>query len=448
MLQAVSTGECEPVFEPDPARWAGMVARGPIGDRDREFRRELGLPTDAPVVMSGHQPVLWHPGILAKWFAMGALARQVGGCPAWLVAEQDTGDPWTIEAPVAGPAGPIARRFSLSRSAGANVPFALQPTARPRAIESASGWALLSVGEGLARITREVDRHSNAGNASEQIALATRGLLGPFGDSPAMVFAGVLARTTLFREVLRRMAKDPDSCVRAYNSAVASRPDSGLRTLRAGPDPELPIWRLADGGRGRVTASDLQTGSIEDLMPRAILMTGLMRLSACDLFIHGLGGGKYEPAADAWLGEWLGEKPRAPHVVASATMRLDFAQPSASAAEVARLAGAAHRAANNPTLLGDDGAAEQKNRLLAAIGGSPRKSRERKEAFARLRALVESNQTRHAAELERIREQSLNARSLRAVASTIDKRTWAFPLYGEPALSRLKSRIERAISGC
>ena len=443
----MSAGEGETVFEPAPERWAGLVARGPIGGRDREFRRELGLPTGAPVVMSGHQPILWHPGILAKWFAMGALARRVGGSAAWLVAEQDTGDPWTIEAPVSGPAGPIARRFSLSRSAGANVPFAMQPTVRPRAIESGSGWAPSSVGDGLERIAREVDRHSSAGSASEQVVLATRGLLGPFGDAPAMVFARALARTSLFREVLARMTKDPGACVKAYNSAVASHPDSGLRTLPAGDDPELPIWRLADGARRRVTARGLQTGPIDNLMPKAILMTGLVRLSACDLFIHGLGGGKYEPAADAWLGEWLGEKPRAPHVVTSATLRLDFEQPSASAAEVARLAGAAHRASNNPRLLGDDDAAGQKNRLLAAIGGSPRKSRERQEAFAQLRALIQASQIKHSAELERIREQSLNARSLRAVASTIDKRTWAFPLYGEPALSRLKSRIERAFSG-
>ena len=40
----------------------------------RAFREQLGLPTDRPIVMSGHQAQIWHPGILSKYLAAIGLA--------------------------------------------------------------------------------------------------------------------------------------------------------------------------------------------------------------------------------------------------------------------------------------------------------------------------------------------------------------------------------------
>ena len=35
-------------------------------------------------------------------------------------------------------------------------------------------------------------------------------------------------------------------------------------------------------------------------------MTGMARLAACDLFVHGTGGGIYDTITEAWFREWLG----------------------------------------------------------------------------------------------------------------------------------------------
>ena len=79
-------------IEPDPATWGGLMERRGATKHPKqdEFRRELGLPVDRPVVMSGHQAGFWHSGIAAKYFALDAARRAFGAAGAWIVVDQDT----------------------------------------------------------------------------------------------------------------------------------------------------------------------------------------------------------------------------------------------------------------------------------------------------------------------------------------------------------------------
>ncbi len=57
------------------------------------------------------------------------------------------------------------------------------------------------------------------------------------------------------------------------------------------------------------------------LRPRALLTTMYLRLIVSDLFLHGIGGGKYDQLTDAIVREFFGIEP-APMAVASATLHL------------------------------------------------------------------------------------------------------------------------------
>ena len=59
----------------------------------REFRRQLGLTTDRPVIMSGHQAELWHAGIAAKALAAPTPPRHDSAAAAWVIVDQDPGAP-------------------------------------------------------------------------------------------------------------------------------------------------------------------------------------------------------------------------------------------------------------------------------------------------------------------------------------------------------------------
>jgi hypothetical protein len=68
----------------------------PLAKRSRE---QLGLATDRPIIMSGHQAELWHPGIAAKAFAMSHAAIINAGQPVWLNVDQDANEPTQIAYP-------------------------------------------------------------------------------------------------------------------------------------------------------------------------------------------------------------------------------------------------------------------------------------------------------------------------------------------------------------
>src|SRR6185295_16354495 len=113
----------------------------------------------------------------------------------------------------------------------------------------------------------------------------------------------------VFSELLDRMRADRAACTLAYNRAVARHPSAHVRPLIEEPGrTELPLWRMPDQqGRPRlpVFASDLPGLDPSRLAPRALLMTALVRLEACYLFIHGTGGGQYDRITEAWLSGWL-----------------------------------------------------------------------------------------------------------------------------------------------
>ncbi|MCA9274359.1 MAG: hypothetical protein KDA31_15085, partial [Phycisphaerales bacterium] len=76
-------------LDPEPTSWANLITHN-TSERATRFREQLGLPTDKPIIMTGHQAQLWHPGILAKLFAAQSVASQVGGVVVWLIVDMDT----------------------------------------------------------------------------------------------------------------------------------------------------------------------------------------------------------------------------------------------------------------------------------------------------------------------------------------------------------------------
>src|SRR5690606_23987135 len=97
------------LVDPPATEWAATLLRRDH-PRLRAFRRQLGLPADRPIVMTGHQPALWHCGVLAKFLAADAAARALGAAPATLLVDQDVGDPAAVRRPERGPDGRWTRR--------------------------------------------------------------------------------------------------------------------------------------------------------------------------------------------------------------------------------------------------------------------------------------------------------------------------------------------------
>jgi hypothetical protein len=445
------------VIRPPAREWPRLLRRRTDG-RAVQMRRELGIPTDRPIVMTGHQAAFWHPGILAKYLGADALAAATGAAAAWIVVDQDEPQS-SVRYPVIHADGRLEVR-TLGLEGGRSPP-------RAEAREAAGPPPF--VASGLESIRHALENHAAEPSPARRIAAAAADLMAPLlssaGRDAPLVMATALSRTSLFRELAARMARDPEACILPYNAGAARHPAAGVRPLHADPVQdrwELPLWRLGRvggaGGRRHVYAEDLPSIPLAELAPKALFMTGLLRLGGCDLFIHGTGGGGGEPSAGAagdggydriteeWLAAWLGEDAAdlAPIAVISATLRLPVdVPPPPTPAEAARTVWLAHRARHNPGVIGDKPHEEQRRAVLGELNAAARPLRAR--YFRDLHLVLDGYRRARSQELARLEAAAAAARSRLSDGPILEDRTWAFPLHPPEALRDLGAAVAAAL---
>lgn len=440
------------------AQSLARTSRTPSTDRQR-FREELGLPTDLPIVMGGHQAQFWHPGILAKWLAADALAEKTGSAAAWVTVDQDDNDPWPVRLPILheGTLGVTTWRADgappKATPSHADLPTGRRPALLPQALPADAileTSAAPSAAAGLAEIHAALAAGSSAPSAAAQVARALERLTKPFSRPLHTLLATDIARTKAWSAWIDTIRADPARCMDAYNRAVAGVPAANVRALGARPgapgDLELPLWRIgaAPGSpRERAYASTLNESPASELVPRALAMTAILRALGCDLFIHGIGGGVYDAITERWLAEWTGQS-LSPTGVVSATVRLAMSAEPITRADIDRSLWLAHRARHDPGLLGDPAAAASKAELVAKIDDSdspPDRLRWYTSIHESLRTIRES----HAASLRALDQAAASAAGRRAEADLFADRTWAFPLYAPAQLQHLHTLIRAAV---
>lgn len=430
-----------PTLAPPGATWPALIRRTAPEEALR-FRRELGLPVDGPIVMTGHQATFWHPGILAKYLAADACARRAGAHIAWIIVDQDRARRVPIRYPALDKQGRLAARtFDVAdRGPLPAVPADAHPLAR----------------EGLAAILAALSHHATITPLSDRIVRATRELLGPLITlQPTPISASQLSRTTAFAALLGRLTTDHARAREAYNHAVARHPRARLRPLE---DRELPLWHIrADGTRASATLDLAAQHPVEQLAPKALVLTALLRLHACDLFIHGTGGGTggsaadehhegYDSAMESWFTRWLGPDWRAelaPAVVATATRTLPLLPGDAPTAEtIAYARWIAHRARHDPATLGDHTAAQERLGLVRVIQQAATRV-ERAAAFRTLHELESGYRARHAAAIQAAQDRAQQLAASTGQALIAADRTWPFALYPSSVLQTLRDQIEQ-----
>ena len=303
------------------------------------IRAELvgpGRPT-APLIMTGHQPLFYPPGILIKNMLAGTLARALGGSAVNLVVDTDEEElvfryPVFHDRTASGAA--LARRESIVLNEGGVILGEQEwdPGKRER-FQSALAEARATA----TRIFAE-DRAGVVESAIGEIESALAGSRRPFDAAVAMretferenalslptVFVSDLVRSDAYRYFLKVIQENADDFRAAYNGALheyrrarrIKNPAQPLPDLGTG---ELPFWVLKDGRRVALREEDLNGDHV--ILPRAVTLTLFARLFLCDLFIHGRGGARYDQITDKILKNFF-DCDGAPYTVASATLAL------------------------------------------------------------------------------------------------------------------------------
>ena len=351
-------------------------------------RIQLGLP-DKPLVVVGHQPEFFHPGILAKFIAGSTLSTEVSGALVHLVVDHHIGTSGVVEVP-----DETGTYLSTKEMVVANVDTNIAMKDQQRTEKQGSSPFCLAL------------QNAEGENLAMQFANATSALMAQYATVGYCIAGTDLLKTDFGKGILREMQQRPEACIAAYNNAIGMFPDCGIAYLAKG---ELPIWQGKQNSRVSVVSGN--SVDCGDLRPRALLLTLLARVVLGDIFVHGTGGFAYDRIMEAWSSNWLGITP-CPMVMQTANVCLPL--------QVETVDEARHAYFSSP------------EHFLHAIEQAPYGSPERRLQFLAMHAWFRQ----HGAKPDIALLQRANK-----VAS---RRNWAFPLYSPEQLSQLT----KTITGC
>jgi hypothetical protein len=451
------------------------------------------------LLLAGHQPELFHPGVWVKNFALHGLARRHGVTPVNLVVDNDAARATGLHVPAASPPLDAAAQRIHPGVRLALVPFdhgtAEEPyeervvrdeaafAAFPRRVaEMCPGWTFRPLlADFWAECGRQAERTPLLG---ERFAAARRAFERRWGCHNLEVPVSLLCRTEPFAWFACHLLAGLPAFHAVYNACVQEYRDRhGLRN-RQHPVPdlaaegdwrELPFWawRAGQKRRGRLFAR-LTEGSAElraggeswptlplpragDAAPmvaawldlerqglkvrsRALSNTLYARLFLSDLFIHGIGGGKYDEVTDAIVGRFYGaEAPE--YLVLSATLRLPLPVFPARPEDCPQLARKLRDLSCNPQrhlacvpANAQPLAVELAARKNEWIGRAARDRQERRQRCRTLRSLTEQFQPFLAGCAQELRSKLARCREQVQANAVLQRRDYAFCLFPEELL--------------
>lgn len=465
---------------------ATRVQNVPLPELRSRLRQWLGHADDrAPLVATGHQTELHHPGVWVKNALIHHAAARLGG-QAYHVAV-DTDEPKHLQLRWPGGGGPMPLTDHETAASWSGLLDAPTPShvARLRAEldDAAAGWDFEPLAtrflDSMRRLTLEEEPRlagvlTNSLHALDwELGLRHHALLfSPACRSEAyLVFVHhVLARAGAF-------AEDYNAALEAYRKANKVRtPGRPMPNLNAADDVcEVPFWldELSTGGRYRASVVRMGdrwalrppgSASRDDifvfdptadgwdaagrllawvrrndcrLAPRALTLTMLLRLLVADQFVHGIGGGRYDQVTDALVSRHFGlEPPR--FAVTTATLFFPGAAGQARAC-VSCVMQDGHRLRHN--VIG-----EEKRRLVEAIAAAPRRSTERSSLYFEMHGKLAAAAAARHPEIVRWERRREEAEALQQEERVVFDRELFYAIQPADRLARMIDRYGTDIS--
>ncbi len=331
-------------------------------DSPSPSRREAA---HGPMIMTGHQPVIFHGGIEFKYRTVEQYATQRGLPASAVIIDSDEGDPGAfpypeiralaedhrpeLEQPAAGPPWPMGmRQTTFGATAGLYASARLASAASIDDVirDVSDQLCRLELCDASARF-QEVARDYQA-LAGESTLLANVLIRRRYGvgaslrEAPLSYLAESPEWMQLAEGVLRRAADFHQT----YNQQLLKY--RAARKIRGAANPfpnlerradrfELPFWLLREdrtrrdplwvrsqGSTLQLLSDDQHVATFDSrqplskalpprsvLAPRGALITTFLRLLCCDLFVHGLGGLSYDGFTDHLIRAWWRIEPPA-----------------------------------------------------------------------------------------------------------------------------------------
>lgn len=338
-----------------------------------------GDPGSLPLIMTGHQPVVFHSGLTFKYQTTETFALEHNALAVAVVIDTDEGDAGAFPFPtstapfqlLAVKAQPDSSRTTSSQMSVVTGSFSTESSLLGACRRKSADLIQADASRVQASLqtcgcTQEAERFQKI--AEQYASLPTDSMMeanlivrwnaGIAGRTPEIPLSTICS----FAEVLQFFAEllaRPFEFARCYNGTLdAFRTEQKIRNV-ANPFPnlrieesrcELPFWLIdpAKGTREIVSIRKqgferfLEAGGADiteilpgnegaslfsllvggkQLIPRGGLITATLRILFSDLFVHGTGGGRYDVFTSQFIRAWWNLEPT-PFAVASASRYL------------------------------------------------------------------------------------------------------------------------------
>jgi hypothetical protein len=403
-------------------------------------------PVEVPILLAGHQPQLFHPGVWCKNFALSRLAQEQGAVAINLLIDSDAVRTTSSRVPGG----------SLQQPTLASVPFDAPPDAGIPYEECAvhDRDVLASFGRRAAETIAPlvpnplvgdywplvVDRARVTGNLGLALAQSRHMLEEQWGAATLELPQSHCCRGEPFFYFVTHLLAHLPRLWEVYNSSLAEYRRAQRIRSASHPVPDLeaddewleaPLWVwTADNPRRRplfvrsrgdnLVLSDrikqwplevMPEGTAERaaaqladyardglrLRTRALVTTMYARLLLSDLFIHGIGGSKYDELTDLLIERFFGLAPPE-YATISATIRLPLPHPTVDAGSLGELDHRIRQLSHHPEVF----LGRQQHRITNG-NGDPWPLIERKQHWLSQPQLPETAAARHR-ELKSINE--------------------------------------------
>lgn len=371
------------------------VVAAASGWTSRLLGRDIVAKSNVPLIMTGHQPELFHPGVFAKNIATSQLASHGGGFGLNLVVDNDLMASTRIQVPVGDRENPGISTIEFD-SSRAPIPWEEARVADMSLLESfadrvTAAMQLWNIDPLVAEFWPKVIDNAREGFDKDQPASLAKCLTAgraslerELGIGNLELPISHLCETNAFRSFAAHILLQAEQFRRTYNQVLSEYRRVNRIRSSSHPVPELVvqngwcetpfwIWRADDPRRGHLfvrqadqtlelatapesssivhslpvppntssddAASALQQMSDEGirLRTRALTTTLFSRLCLCDLFVHGIGGAKYDAMTDRIAARFFGVK-LPDYLTLSATSWLPIGKPhSATSTDIGRL---------------------------------------------------------------------------------------------------------------
>ncbi len=457
----------------------------------RTYRDISCPPSCERLFLAGHQPEIFHPGVWYKNFVLSALAKNHAATAINLVIDSDTIKSAAIRVPTGSVQRPQLEAVAIDKPTE-EIPF----EQRKILDRGMFGDFAERAARTLAPLVKQplveqywphvLQRAEFTDNLGLCLAQARHQMEGQWGATTLELPQSSVCCLPAFHRFSAHLLAHLPRLWDIYNAALIEfRRENHVRST-AHPAPQLasegdwleaPFWvwtdadprrrrlfvrqhsdrlQLSDRGQLLLTLDVSADGELDlaaeqlaalasqgiKLRTRALITTMMARLMLGDLFLHGIGGAKYDQLTDRLIQNFFGLQPPS-FLVASATLRLPIARPDVDASALRLNAQALRGLEFHPEsyLQSTNGQApaewhtlaRQKRQWIdttADAGSAQTRCQAIRDSNARMQPLVAARKDELLTERDQLQRQIKADRVLRS-------REFAFCLYPEQQLRKL-----------